>query len=127
MLVPLFTGCTCDDTELPHHVSTQDEISSLLNSSQKFLEALVIILKTRTCSFYQKISFFVEYLLSLIIHRNQSRFVHFQGGKIAVVTVARSSLDDFCPQNQVNYRLSHLALVQTWTAQNEILAHYIQI
>lgn len=33
-------GCTCDDTELPNHVSTKEEIDLMLNSFQSFLEVL---------------------------------------------------------------------------------------
>ena len=58
-----FSGCTCDDTELPHHVSTNDEISRLMTSSLGLLRKI--------------------------------------GAKISAVTIARSSLDDFCPQDQV--------------------------
>lgn len=33
-------GCTCDDTELPNHVSTKEEIDVMLSSFQSFLELL---------------------------------------------------------------------------------------
>ena len=56
-------GCTCDDTDLPHHVSSNEEISILLRQSRLFLQNLGI---TPT-----------------------------------IVTVSRSSLDEFCPENQV--------------------------
>lgn len=58
-------GCTCDDTELPHHVSTLEEIDRLLERTGELLTAI--------------------------------------GVGPAMVTVARSSLDDFCPPDQVEY------------------------
>lgn len=33
-------GCTCDDTELPNHICTKEEIDVMLNSFQSFLELL---------------------------------------------------------------------------------------
>lgn len=33
-------GCTCDDTELPNHISTREEIDLMLSSFQSFLEVL---------------------------------------------------------------------------------------
>lgn len=30
-------GCTCDDTELPHHVSSQEQITLLVDATQEFL------------------------------------------------------------------------------------------
>lgn len=33
-------GCTCDDTELPNHISTKEEIDLMLRSFQSFLEQL---------------------------------------------------------------------------------------
>ena len=56
-------GCTWDDTELPHHVSTQEEIASMLNATRRLLDPLP---------------------------------------RPRLVTVARSSLDDFCPPEQVD-------------------------
>ena len=69
-----FKGCTCDDTELPHHVSSRDEIASLMTSSKDLLEQI--------------------------------------GGKITVVTVARSSLDDFCPKDQVRIGAKYFSLIE---------------
>jgi hypothetical protein len=56
-------GCTVDDTELPHHVSTQDEITALLTLTRRMMDML------------QRLP--------------------------AMVTVARSTLDDFCPPEQI--------------------------
>ncbi|XP_009869546.1 PREDICTED: UPF0489 protein C5orf22 homolog, partial [Apaloderma vittatum] len=56
-------GLTCDYTELPHHVSTEEEIESLIQSIKVLLKDLP---------------------------------------KPTLVTVARSSLDDYCPSEQVD-------------------------
>ncbi|NXS27650.1 CE022 protein, partial [Pomatostomus ruficeps] len=56
-------GLTCDYVELPHHVSTEDEIEGLLQSIKVLLTDLP---------------------------------------KPTLVTVARSSLDDYCPAEQVD-------------------------
>ena len=59
-------GCTCDDTELPHHVSEPGEIQELLTQFHVTLEKWIET-----------------------------------GSRPLAVTVARSSLDDFCPAHQV--------------------------
>ncbi|XP_053849982.1 UPF0489 protein C5orf22 homolog isoform X3 [Vidua macroura] len=56
-------GLTCDYVELPHHVSTEDEIEGLIQSIRVLLTDLP---------------------------------------KPTLVTVARSSLDDYCPSEQVD-------------------------
>ncbi|XP_062425820.1 UPF0489 protein C5orf22 homolog isoform X2 [Rhea pennata] len=56
-------GLTCDYMELPHHVSTEEEIESLI-------ESIKVLLKNMP--------------------------------KPTLVTVARSSLDDYCPSEQVD-------------------------
>ncbi|NXM66140.1 CE022 protein, partial [Serilophus lunatus] len=56
-------GLTCDYVELPHHVSTEDEIESLMQSIKVLLKDMP---------------------------------------KPTLVTVARSSLDDYCPSEQVD-------------------------
>ncbi|XP_052817687.1 UPF0489 protein C5orf22 homolog [Mya arenaria] len=56
-------GCTCDDSELPHHVSSIPQIEGLVKCAQDFLACLP---------------------------------------KPTIVTVARSSSDDYCPPNQVD-------------------------
>ncbi|XP_060066199.1 UPF0489 protein C5orf22-like [Ylistrum balloti] len=57
-------GCTCDDTELPHHVSSQEQITLLVDSVQE-----------------------------LLCHMH----------KPTIITMARSSNDDYCPPDQVDY------------------------
>ncbi|KAJ8303257.1 hypothetical protein KUTeg_019653, partial [Tegillarca granosa] len=56
-------GCTCDDTELPHHVSNQEQITCLVDAVQEVL-------------------------------------CHMQ--KPIMITMARSSNDDYCPPDQVD-------------------------
>ncbi len=55
-------GCTCDDTELPHHISTEQEIDGLVNRVREMLVTLP---------------------------------------RPAMITVSRSSDDDYCPKWQV--------------------------
>ncbi|KAK6982779.1 UPF0489 protein [Biomphalaria glabrata] len=56
-------GCTLDDTELPHHISTEEQVSSLLNTFKNLLELVP---------------------------------------RPTIVTIARSSLDGYCPLNAVD-------------------------
>ncbi|CAN8021309.1 unnamed protein product [Ixodes persulcatus] len=59
-------GCTCDmDSQLPHHVSSRDEILALIGSTTRFLGRL--------------------------------------NAKPALVTIARSSLDGYCPPSDVDF------------------------
>lgn len=58
-------GCTFDSTELPHHISTKDEIIDLVDSFKKFLIAF--------------------------------KFTP------SIITIARSSDDDYCPNDQVDF------------------------
>ncbi|CAN7996722.1 unnamed protein product, partial [Ixodes hexagonus] len=59
-------GCTCDmDSQLPHHVSSRDEIVALVQSTAHFLGRL--------------------------------------NAKPALVTIARSSLDGYCPPSDVDF------------------------
>jgi len=64
-------GCTCDDTELPHHVSSKSEIESLLQDMKQ--------------------------ILSFLHDKKDSNITC-----PTVVTIARSSLDDYCPSDQVD-------------------------
>ncbi|XP_072854623.2 UPF0489 protein C5orf22 homolog [Pogona vitticeps] len=57
-------GLTCDYSEIPHHVSTEQEIESLVHSVKHLLKNLP---------------------------------------KPTLVTIARSSLDDYCPADQVEF------------------------
>ncbi|XP_026556849.1 UPF0489 protein C5orf22 homolog [Pseudonaja textilis] len=57
-------GLTCDYSEIPHHVSTEEEIESFVQSIQHILGSLP---------------------------------------KPTLVTIARSSLDDYCPAEQVEF------------------------
>ncbi|XP_021939042.1 UPF0489 protein C5orf22 homolog isoform X2 [Zootermopsis nevadensis] len=59
-------GCTCDDTELPHHVTSRDDIQQLITSS------------------------FTGLLCSL-------------PGPPTIVTISRSSEDDYCPPEDVEF------------------------
>jgi hypothetical protein len=59
-------GCTCDDTDLPHHVSDLEEIEQLMSKTRQLLASLT----------------------------NQNP---------GLVTMSRSSLDEFCPPNQVEH------------------------
>ena len=64
-------GCTCDDSELPHHPSTSEEIQELIRSTNAFLLN--------------------------IMDQKTSNQIH-----PTVITIARSSLDDYCPPDQVD-------------------------
>ncbi|KAG8183438.1 hypothetical protein JTE90_005697 [Oedothorax gibbosus] len=57
-------GCTCDDCDLPHHVSGKDEVRHLVDATRNFLRRLP---------------------------------------RPAVITVARSSRDDYCPPEDVDF------------------------
>ncbi|XP_054720428.1 UPF0489 protein C5orf22 homolog [Uloborus diversus] len=57
-------GCTCDDCDLPHHVSTPDQVRHLVGETKEFLSNLPVP---------------------------------------ALVTISRSSRDDYCPPEDVNF------------------------
>ncbi|KAL5020884.1 hypothetical protein ScPMuIL_000039 [Solemya velum] len=57
-------GCTCDDTDLPHHVSSSEQIIELVDAMQEII-------------------------------------CHFR--KPTIVTISRSSHDDYCPREQVDF------------------------
>ncbi|ESO87912.1 hypothetical protein LOTGIDRAFT_219799 [Lottia gigantea] len=58
-------GCTIDDSELPHHISTTQEIIQLVQITKDLLESLA--------------------------------------SRPSLITIARSSEDDYCPPDQVDY------------------------
>ena len=62
-------GCTCDDTDLPHHVSTREEVTGMMSELKSHLQG----------------------------------WASYSSGQPLAVTVARSSLDDFCPPEQVEF------------------------
>ena len=64
-------GCTCDDSELPHHPSSTDEIRQLIKQTKTFLT-------------------------SIMDPRTSNQICP------TIITVARSSLDDYCPPDQVD-------------------------
>lgn len=81
-------GCTCDDTELPEHVSTIDEIKSMI-----------------------EISF--------------SRFLNFLPRFPTIITVSRSSDDDYCPPEDVDWIESEvLKLLKTKFGTNNVTLYY---
>lgn len=80
-------GCTTDDPELPHHISSDAEIASLLYSMEKSVMSLD---KPPT-----------------------------------LVTISRSSIDDYCPSNQVDQIQSQvLESLQKIFKNIEVFYHY---
>ncbi|XP_076044171.1 misexpression suppressor of ras 6 isoform X2 [Oratosquilla oratoria] len=80
-------GCTCDDpkSELPHHISSEEDIRKLAGNLDKMLSAI----KEPT-----------------------------------LVTMARSSLDDYCPPDQVDMVEEEICNVLQKHHQIECLPHY---
>ncbi|XP_013401052.1 UPF0489 protein C5orf22 homolog [Lingula anatina] len=58
-------GCTCDDTELPHHISSPEEIHALVRATKSSVELLPV--------------------------------------NPIMITISRSSEDDYCPPSQVDF------------------------
>ncbi|XP_046328962.2 UPF0489 protein C5orf22 homolog [Haliotis rufescens] len=80
-------GCTMDDTELPHHVSSEKEICVLVQETKQILEALP---------------------------------------RPALITMSRSSDDDYCPPDQVDYieEAVSLALEEVYV-YTQVQQHYL--
>lgn len=79
-------GCTCDDTELPHHISSNTQISLLVDCVQDIIS-------------------------------------HFK--KPTVITAARSSIDDYCPPDQVDFiQEKVLEMLQEIYLQIEVTLDY---
>ena len=64
-------GCTCDDSELPHHPSSTEEVRHLIQNTKHFLT-------------------------NLMDPKTSNQICP------TIITVARSSLDDYCPTDQVD-------------------------
>uniref|UniRef100_K1R958 UPF0489 protein C5orf22-like protein n=1 Tax=Magallana gigas TaxID=29159 RepID=K1R958_MAGGI len=79
-------GCTCDDTELPHHVSNQEQMNLLVDATQEFLSHLK---------------------------------------RPTIITMARSSQDDYCPPDQVeSIQNSVLEILQDLYLEIELTVDY---
>ncbi|NXS54129.1 CE022 protein, partial [Brachypteracias leptosomus] len=82
-------GLTCDYMELPHHVSTEEEIENLIQSIKTLLKDIP---------------------------------------KPTLVTVARSSLDDYCPSEQVDIiQEKVLSLLSSVYGTLDVHLHYSRI
>lgn len=81
-------GCTCDDRshELPHHISTNEEIDMLMSSSRKLITSFP---------------------------------------SPTIITLARSSLDDYCPPDQVNMVQESLCEFLRKSFDIECKLHYL--
>jgi len=81
-------GCTFDDSELPHHISSTQEIKSMLAASEKLID------------FLEK--------------------------KPTIITISRSSEDDYCPPHQVEEIQSGLlSLLQMKYSKIKVINGYL--
>lgn len=80
-------GCTCDNTDLPHHVSDQEEIEHLITE--------------------------VRRLLLMVTNLRHPK----------VITISRSSLDEFCPLEQVEDIQTRTINLLT-ELYNDVTVHY---
>ncbi len=80
-------GCTWDDTELPHHVSSPEEVAGLLADTRRLVAKLPRL--------------------------------------PAMVTVARSSLDEFCPPDQVDtIQRGMIGALQELVPEDQLDVHF---
>lgn len=83
-------GCTCDDTDLPEHVSSREEITFMLSNS--FSEFLKLLPSAPT-----------------------------------IVTISRSSEDDYCPPEEVDWIEEEVvSLVKTHFNTTNVILHYLE-
>lgn len=82
-------GCTCDEIELPHHVSSRNEILELMVKFETFIRAL--------------------------------------RGPPTIITISRSSVDDYCPLDQVEFIQSKvLEVIEKVYHQTEVIFEYLK-
>lgn len=83
-------GCTCDDTELPEHVSSREEIKDIISNN------------------------FHEFLKQL-------------PSSPTIITISRSSEDDYCPPEDVDWIQNEVvSLVQSQFSTSNVILHYLE-